>query len=273
MVFSRINDGSQVYFLGQESDQSFWYFYPISFLMKTPISTLILFIFSTLYFTIDIFNNIKKNKVVWFISKNFLEIISVFIIISFFIVGIISNINIGLRHILVIYPFIFILIAKRILVLFKKYSNELDILKTIIILSIVVYYVFTNLHSYPSYLAYFNEFIGRNNAYKYTVDSNLDWGQDLRRLAFYVEKNDIKNIKVDFFGAPPLAVEYYLKERQEVWRAKMGKTTGWLAVSATYFQSNKYYPTKNSNEDYSWLHKYEPEEIIGGSILVFNIDK
>ena len=41
---------------------------------------------------------------------------------------------------------------------------------------------------YPSFLAYFNEVIdGPDGGARYVVDSNLDWGQDLRRLGTFVE--------------------------------------------------------------------------------------
>jgi hypothetical protein len=41
---------------------------------------------------------------------------------------------------------------------------------------------------YLSFLAYFNKVIGGpDGGARYVVDSNLDWGQDLRRLGTFVE--------------------------------------------------------------------------------------
>ena len=48
------------------------------------------------------------------------------------------------------------------------------------------WYVFSAVRIYPDYLAYFNELAGGpQNGYKYLDDSNLEWGQDLKRLAAY----------------------------------------------------------------------------------------
>ncbi len=100
------------------------------------------------------------------------------------------------------------------------------------------------------------------------VDSSLDWGQDLKRLAKYVEKNNIKEIKVDYFGGG--VPSYYIPQSLE-WHSKYGKTTGWLAVSATFYQMSRYYGPLDNQESYSYLDNLKPKAIIGDSILVFKI--
>ena len=83
-----------------------------------------------------------------------------------------------------------------------------------------------------------------------------------------MQENDIDSIKVDYFGGsvPP----YFIPESTE-WHSSYGPTTGWLAVSATYFQSSKLYGPMEHKWSYEWLEQHQPEAIIGGSILVYNI--
>lgn len=277
MVFVRVGGGNTTYFLGETTNQSFWYFYPVSFLIKTPITTLILFTFSIIgIFKFSLGKSINKDSVsfpkkVWrtiksYINDNLLEFIALSIIAMFFVVGIQGNLNIGLRHILPLYPFLFILCAKYFFKLFKS-----NIVLKIIGVLLLVWYAATNLIAYPHYLAYFNELAGGNNAgYKYTTDSNVDWGQDLKRLAKYIEKNNIDKITIDYFGGS--VPEYYIKDAEVIkWHSDYGKPQGWFAVSATYYQNSQWYSKTEGQLDYTWLNDIEPEEIIGGSILVYKL--
>ena len=70
---------------------------------------------------------------------------------------------------------------------------------------------------YPHFLSYFNEIIGGPaNGYIYTVNSNLDWGQDLKRLKKWVEENNIDKIYLDYFGGADTI--YYLAEKLIPWQ-------------------------------------------------------
>lgn len=138
--------------------------------------------------------------------------------------------------------------------------------KAIVIAVLLVWYVLSFAGVYPHFIAYFNEFAGGPaNGYKYVADSNLDWGQDLRRLAKFVEAKNIDHIKVDYFGGGD--VKYYLGDTAEIWHADNGETTGWLAVSATFLQTSRAYPWAS----YAWLDQHEPIAKIGFSIFVYNI--
>jgi hypothetical protein len=116
---------------------------------------------------------------------------------------------------------------------------------------------------------------GAKNGYIYVTDSNLDWGQDLKRLTKWVEENHIQKIKVDYFGGA--TASYYLGNRAEVWHADYDPQkakNSWLAVSATFLQQNRAMPTKGfekRTDYYLWLNDYKPISIIGNSIFVYYI--
>ena len=107
------------------------------------------------------------------------------------------------------------------------------------------------------------------NGYKYVVDSNYDWGQDLKRLAAFTKNppgsGDIEKIAVDYFGAGNPG--YYLgKDTVESWYSLKGdpreENIEWLAVSAEFLQ-NSVQPTdntitRNPGEDYGWLKELRP---------------
>jgi len=60
------------------------------------------------------------------------------------------------------------------------------------------WYVFENLSVSPYYLTYFNQAVGGpSGGYRYVVDSNLDWGQDLKRFSNWVKENDIAYLEAE----------------------------------------------------------------------------
>jgi len=145
---------------------------------------------------------------------------------------------------------------------------------------LIIWYVLSSILIFPYYLTYFNEFIGGpNNGYKYMVDSNLDWGQDLKGLKVYMTKNNIENIKLSYFGAG--SVEYYnisytyllshsdFLKPPKGYIETCGYTEGLLAVSATNLQG-LYLENRSC---YDWLKEYEPIDKIGYSIFIYNISK
>jgi hypothetical protein len=131
------------------------------------------------------------------------------------------------------------------------------------------WFVTENVLAYPSYLPYFNEFVGgSHNGWKYMVDSNVDWGQDLIRLKQFMDTNNIPMIKVDYFGGGDL--DYYLGNRYEVWGFDKKPSTGWFAISASAVQWNTLNPPDRGN--YHWLtDHYDPVEFVGDSILVYHV--
>ena len=144
-----------------------------------------------------------------------------------------------------------------------KFKNFKLSFSTLIFAFLITWYVVENLKTFPYYLTYFNQLAGGPaGGHKYVVDSNLDWGQDLKRLGMWVEKNKIKNIQIDYFGWADQA--YYLSSNY-IWLTSMQKPQpGWFAVSATYLMNH-------INDDYAWLKDKKPDAIIGNSIFIYNI--
>jgi 4-amino-4-deoxy-L-arabinose transferase-like glycosyltransferase len=173
--------GQSAYLLGQYSIHGWWYFYPLAFLMKTPLTILLLFPIAlwVLY----------TNRMKYGVEMTFLLAPIIIYLIAFSS----SGYSIGLRYILPIYPFIFITIG-------AVTNNKVNIQKLLIVAA--VFYVISSLFVAPHYLAYFNEAIGGpGNGYRFLVDSNLDWGQDLKGLKKFMDKNKVEKISLSYFGA------------------------------------------------------------------------
>ncbi len=229
MVFMRVAGGNTTYFLGEVSNQAWWYYFPVVFFLKEPSAILILL---ALAFSLSLKRLGRTyKKLLPAIQNNFDEIAMLLFVIFYWVISITGNLNIGVRHVLPTLPFLYLLIAGQL----KRWFNEkragraMNFFrqsgKASLVGALVLWNAVTFVGIYPYFLAYFNEFAGGPaGGYRYVVDSNLDWGQDLRRLAKFVEKNNIDKIKIDYFGGGD--VKYYLGDKAEIWHADNGSTTG-----------------------------------------------
>ena len=136
--------------------------------------------------------------------------------------------------------------------------------------ALCLWYAVSSIGTYPHYLAYFNEIAGGpESGYKYLVDSNLDWGQDLKNLKTYVDTEGLNTIRLAYFGSAH--VDYYgiqalplPMERPDDFGDRRPEV---YAISATYLQSGYLGDT----EAYSWLREYEPFAKIGYSIFLYQL--
>jgi len=167
-----------------------------------------------------------------------------------------SNLNIGVRHILPTFPFVYVLISGQIKRIFNYAKNKKSLLVTcyLLLVTCLIWYALSSLSIFPYYLTYFNELVGgAKNGYKYVTDSNLDWGQDLKRLAKWVDHKGIEKIKVDYFGGSD--TRYYLGDKYEPWHGNWDPEkakNSWLAVSATFLQQGRAVPIKGFDQPTSY---------------------
>jgi hypothetical protein len=175
-----------------------------------------------------------------------------------------------------VFPFSIILTAKGIV--FWLENTKFKKLAYSLLAILLLWQAISVLKVYPHFLAYANEIVGGpDKVYLYTVDSNLDWGQDLKRLKKWVEENKIEKIYLDYFGGGN--PKYYLGEKYESWWGQRDPKElpkgSYLAVSATALQGGKGLPGKGFDQPtgyYLWLEKYKPIAKIGYSIFIFHIE-
>ncbi|MEK7096629.1 MAG: glycosyltransferase family 39 protein [Patescibacteria group bacterium] len=252
LVIGRVGGGNATFLMGQVAEKSIPWFFPVAWLIKTPIPIIVL----TLASVVSLFFIKKTKEESW---KIWLVSIPIIIYWAFTLKG---SLNIGIRHLMPTVPFVLLLIGW----LVSKIKDKKYLFGIVLVL--VAFQMYHTISYYPQYIAYFNNFVPKDQRYKYMVDSSLDWGQDMLRLKKYIDDNGISDIKVDYFGGS--VPSYYIPEARE-WHSSYGPAAGWLAVSSTFYQSSKLYGEKEGKWSYGWLDQYKPTTEIGGSILVFNI--
>jgi hypothetical protein len=251
------------YLMGKISNVGWWYYFPAAFLIKTPIALLLLF-FGGLALMITRRGALAENNVF------FLVPVATFMLIAMTAV----HLNIGLRHILPIYPFVLLIAGRAVTWLWESQRKLLRAG----LFALCLFQIEENVLVYPHYLAFFNKCIGGpQNGYKYLADSNLDWGQDLKPLKKWMDEHDIKAINLSYFGhadpayygikcfyLPP--VPFFATGRDDGPRLP-----GYVAVSVQNLLGLSMYPPRP--DLYKKLLESEPVAVIGYSIRVYWVER
>ncbi|HEY2830093.1 MAG TPA: hypothetical protein VGJ88_08230 [Thermoanaerobaculia bacterium] len=153
-----------------------------------------------------------------------------------------SSLALGLRYVLPIYPFLYVVVACVVAELTAAVTGREKMVVMAGVALLLAGHVAEAAITYPNYIGYFNEIIGsRDNADLYLIDSNLDWGQDLERLAAWVDANHVAHIDVDYFGGGD--VHYYLGDRATLLDGPDPRKhkPGYFAVSKHFYRTSFFY--------------------------------
>jgi hypothetical protein len=170
--------GHQSYLFGMRSIKGWWYYFPLAMLVKMPVPILVAIGALLAYFFVCAMRRItalhKSKQRIWILLGFHPEYVLLCVPLFFFTLSMKSSINIGIRHVLPVFPFISLAIG----ILLSKYWN-LNGYARIPAVMVGIWLSLSSSGIYPYYLEYFNELAGGpSNGYKYLLGSNLNWGQD-----------------------------------------------------------------------------------------------
>ena len=276
MVVQRNAGGNQTYFFGQVTFTGTASYFPIVYFIKEPLAYWSLVLIALIGVFLLYRKYQCKNTYAW-IKDHLAEFTMFLWLILYWFTSMSAHLNIGVRHLLPTYGFAYILVSgqiSRILDHFK-YRKRIYAAFSVLIGLLMSWYLFEAIRVYPYYLTYFNQVVGGSSGgYRYVVDSNLDWGQDLKRVAIWADENNISKVYLDYFGwSDP---SYYLKDKyvymtSSLFHSKndflnINPQGGYIAISATFFMNSK-----NLDSGYKWLDQIPRLVTIGNSIFVWHI--
>ena len=164
---------------GQISNHGWWYYFPVTFLIKTPLALPALL----LPLLARGRPGPRLGPFVWVP------------VLVYAAVTVTQNLNIGHRHLLPIYPFLFVAAGASAATFATGYGRW-------VVIALCAWYGGSVLRVHPHYLGYFNELAGGpSGGWRCLVDSNLDWGQDLRALKQWMDHRGVPTVKLSYFGA------------------------------------------------------------------------
>ncbi len=173
------------YLAGEFSRTGWWYYFPLAFLIKTPLAVLFLF---TCGLVLSL-----KTRTRWKSEDAFI----ILPLVIYLGMAIMEHLNIGLRHLLPIYPLVLLVCGITLEEMRVRWRP------VFLVVPIVVAVVELALVRYPHCLAFFNQlhpWSADANGHLVLLDSNLDWGQDLKPLKRWMDANKVRQINLDYFG-------------------------------------------------------------------------
>lgn len=163
-------------------------YYPTAILLKWP-TVVLLCAFASL--VLGVFRKLELN---WEFA-----VLMLFPVIHFGL-ALSSPYNIGVRHVLPVYPFVVVL-AGAIWEALRPHRYALALALLAVLLNAA-----DTLRYAPNYLAHFNVFVGRDEGWHLLSDSNLDWGQGLLALRDYQRRHPDETLHLAYFGGVDPAV-------------------------------------------------------------------
>lgn len=174
-----------------------WRYFPALMAVKTPLLTLMLALGGAV--------------VLLFSKRSFMTKAIILLPACMFLgAGMMNKIRIGLRHILPVYPFLFLLAGYAGSLTGKIPSGIWRKLLAGFLVLMLIWTALRTVSMGPDYLAYFNEWVGGpERGARLVADSNLNWGQDNYRLAEFVRDHGIQHIKIMDSAMNPDVYDYY----------------------------------------------------------------
>jgi dolichyl-phosphate-mannose-protein mannosyltransferase len=244
----RIHDeiGHDSYLLGEYRKTGWWYYFPVVLAVKTPIGFLLLCAGGLAAAFL------KSAAGSW--QRHLTAIFPIVILL----VCMPSRINIGVRHILAIYPSLAVLGgygAARLVKDRRRWVPALGLL-------LVIWAVADSVAAHPDYLAYFNP-IASAHPENVLCETDLDWGQDLFRLGGRLRALGVTRITIRYYGTAPLEAAG-LPPHEEL--SPTVPASGYVAISV---RDLKLEQAKDGSFD--WLKRYQPFERVGRSIFLYDL--
>lgn len=239
MVKEHNRYGHDSFLLGEYRKMGWWYYFPLLFFFKTPLPFLALALIGTIL--------IARR------SREALVLVLPPIAMMLSVLG--SHINIGVRHILPVYPPLCAVAAFAVLAMWKNLGARIAAVALLGWLFIGVAL------AHPDYMAWFNEAAGKHPE-KIAVDSNLDWGQDWLRFAGVVKKRHIDFVYLLYNGNMLLQYHDVRGDGVQPWVEK----PGWYGISLQALTMN---PDAKRGA-WKWLDRY-PYEMVGKAIRLYHV--
>ncbi len=241
------DEGTRSYLFGRIKEGGFWYFFIAALAVKTPLAVLLLAAIGSGVLV----GRYLRDRSDW---QSGVPLVSSIMIL---IVTAPAKLDSGVRYVLPIYVFLSMLAALGLVSLWNRRQHQT--FSRVVAVLLFAWLMVSSALAHPDYLAYFNEFGGKDPS-RLLVVGDLDWGQDMTRLATYLRENHIDHISIayeGFYDPQSLGLPDTVKLR-------CGDVpTGWVAVAARR--------ALRSPECWPWLPQQQRITIVGKTMWIYHM--
>jgi Dolichyl-phosphate-mannose-protein mannosyltransferase/Tetratricopeptide repeat len=251
-----------MFLLGTDYATGHWFYFPVAFLIKSTLGFLALLVVAP--FLKDLWKAGKWRTTAYLLVPA----------LMYFGASLASTMDIGIRHILPVYPFFVLTGAAAAVALARKRPSG-----RYAAVGLLLLHVASSAHVFPYYLTYANEaWGGPTNTYRLLTDSNVDWNQGLRAAKSYLDEHGIRDCLFAHYGWDVDPAYYHIpcKPLPEGLSYKYSvplppvpaRIEGTILISATEADGD-YWGPGDLNPYEQFLHR-RPDALIANSILVFH---
>ena len=174
--------------LGMQSDLGWWYYFPVVFALKTTLPFLLLSLAALIWAGFRLC--VRRDGRFFFLLVPF----------ALFTAGCMAgHINIGIRHYLPAFPFLFIAggaLLDRLLALRNRWGR----IPQVAVIAMLAWIVVEAARAFPHYIPYTNQLTYRGPNWRYVSDSNVEWGDDVQALAAYLRRRGETRVRAATLG-------------------------------------------------------------------------
>jgi uncharacterized membrane protein len=260
---------------GKLSKIGCWQYFPLAYLFKTPIASQIAVLIgfvAVIAAGVSMFKLRRQNPGNQTYGRLWDAACLVIPFAVLFTVDIRSKLDLGIRHMLPVYPFLYIMAAVGVAMMVQRFADR----GKWVAIALAVALIAETALAFPNYIAFFNTFCGGSRGgLKLLGDSNLDWGQDLPALAQWQREHPDANLYLCYFGTADPA--YYgirytpfpgtMTLRDHDIDIPLPTKPGVLAISATLLQG--LYSSPNGQLRSAVLREQTPITVLNGSIYLY----
>jgi 4-amino-4-deoxy-L-arabinose transferase-like glycosyltransferase len=163
------------FLFGRLYDRGSWMYFPAALLIKSSLTLLLLTLVAPTLFWRGL---LPYRRELVFLGAGILVYLGA---------SMTSDLNIGVRHVLPVYPFAAVLAGTCAWAIAKSSKVAMYAVAALLLFQMV-----SSLRTYPNYIPYANEaFGGPDKSYRYLADSNVDWAQTLKQVSAYLVAHQI----------------------------------------------------------------------------------
>ncbi len=253
--------------LGRHSDLGWWYYFPVAFALKTTLPFLLLSVAAVVWMFRQLLGK-RETRYLFLLVP-----LAVYLAVS-----VTSHINIGIRHFLPAFPFLFIA-GGALLDWLLRVRGQARVFTTLIVALTLLWSGLEAFRAYPDYIPYMNQLAESRPHWQYLSDSNVEWGDDVPALAAYLRARGEKRVRAALSGGWG-TLRFFGVEYQDLLAPPEVKTTEtrYVAIGASFLNGSTVpggvAGRMEGDERTNFFAPYrtrQPEAVFGHSIYLYRV--
>jgi hypothetical protein len=263
------NTGSEpVFLLGRYSTVGWWYYFPAAFALKTTLAFLVVTVASLAWSGWELFRK-RKAKFVAILAP-----VALFMAMAMW-----TSIQVGIRHLIPIFPFLFIAGGAMLDRLLRARRMRIAARSAVVVA--LAWMCVETARAYPNYIPYMNQLASARPHWQYLSDSNVEWGDDIGGLAEYLKARGETRVRAALLGGQVI-LPLYGVEFDDLLSppGTVLPETNYVALGASFLNGSTVpgWSEGSGRETIEQQHQFfaayrarRPEAVIGNSIYLYRV--